>query len=298
MTTAYGTGVTGTPGWRHHRFEVAGGPISVHEAGDPEHPVVVLLHGAMYDEARFSWDQLFPALAERYHVHAVDLPRHGASRPWSGRLTHTRLLEILAATFSHLGLTRFHLIGLSMGGGLSIGHAARHPDQVESMVLFEPGGLGRRLDHHFLTWLYLHTPGTKRLFTRTHRGKEPAALSRTLHSLFTRGTTPTAPDRLIRILADEIDGKARHAESDMDDWQVEAIGAFRLSWNLHEVIPTLTCPTLWLRGAESTLVKQEEMEHAVSLLPGAELQVIPDAGHLLPLEQPAAATRAVLDFLR
>ncbi|MDO5082817.1 MAG: alpha/beta hydrolase [Arachnia propionica] len=120
---------------------------------------------------------------------------------------------------------------------------------------------------------------------------------RTLASFFTRGTTPTAPERLAQILKEEIDGKGRYAEADLDDWQVDAIGALRLSWNLLDEIPALRCPTLWLRGAESTLVSQEEMAHAISLLTDAELRVIPNAGHLLPLEQPDAAARAVLEFL-
>lgn len=290
-------GVVATPGWRHHLFEVAGGPMSVHEAGTEGRPVVVLLHGAMYDEARFSWDQLFPALAEHYHVYAVDTPRHGSSRPWAGRLTHRRLLTILEATFRHLALDTFHLVGLSMGGGLAIGYAASHPHQVDSIVLFEPGGLGRRLRYHFPLWLYLHTPGTRRVFNRLHRGKDTTALMRTLTSFFTKNTTLSAPERLARILKEEIDGKGRHVEADLDDWQVDAIGAFRLSWNLLDEIPQLRCPTLWLRGADSTLVSQEEMTHAVSLLADAELRVIPNAGHLLPLEQPDAAARAVLDFL-
>ncbi|MDO5068213.1 MAG: alpha/beta hydrolase [Propionibacteriaceae bacterium] len=271
--------------------------MSVHEAGAEGRPIVVLLHGAMYDEARFSWDQLFPTLAEQYHVYAVDTPRHGSSRPWTGRLTHRRLLTILEATFQHLALDTFHLVGLSMGGGLAIGYAASHPRQVDSMVLFEPGGLGRRLRHHFPTWLYLHTPGTRRVFNRLNQGKDAAALGRTLASFFTRGTRPTAPGRLAQIIKEEIDGKARYTEADLDDWQVDAIGAFRLSWNLLDEIPALRCPTLWLRGAESTLVTEDEMAHAVSLACDAELRVIPNVGHLLPLEQPDAAAEAVLTFL-
>jgi pimeloyl-ACP methyl ester carboxylesterase len=137
-------GVEGTAGTTNRVLTVCGGPVSVYEAGSSENPAVVLLHGAMYDEARFSWDQLFPALSERYHVLAVDTPRHGRSRPWSGTLDRAKLLEILAETFRQLKLERFSIVGLSMGGGLAIEYAAQHPEQVVSLALFEPAGWVKR----------------------------------------------------------------------------------------------------------------------------------------------------------
>ena len=98
-------GVEGTPGVVHEVMRVAGGPLSSRAAGDPGRPVVVLLHGAMFDESRFVWDQLFGRLAAHARVVAIDLPRHGASRPWAGHLDHDRLVAILDEAFDHLGLT-------------------------------------------------------------------------------------------------------------------------------------------------------------------------------------------------
>jgi pimeloyl-ACP methyl ester carboxylesterase len=113
-------GVESVPGLKHHALQVCGGPISVYEAGNRNRPAVVMLHGAMYDEARFIWDQMFPFLSKDYHVFALDTPRHGKSRPWQGYLDRAKLMDILENTFKRLGLERFSLVGLSMGGGLSI----------------------------------------------------------------------------------------------------------------------------------------------------------------------------------
>ena len=109
-------GVEGTHGVQKHLHSVLGGTICVYEAGDPSLQKIVMLHGAMYDESRFIWDALFPALSERYHVFAVDTPRHGGSRPWAGLLDRAKLMEILAETLAQLKLTRFSFVGLSMGG--------------------------------------------------------------------------------------------------------------------------------------------------------------------------------------
>ncbi len=294
-------GVEGTAGVTHRIMTVCGGPVSVYEAGNSENPAVVLLHGAMYDEARFSWDQLFPALAERYHVFAVDTPRHGRSRPWSGTLDRAKLLEILAETFRQLKLERFSIVGLSMGGGLAIEYAVQHPEQVVSMALFEPGGLGETVTGQFLTYCYIHTPGMLRLLSKRYVKMSRPQIEKTLRSLYTGTSAPTDPERLITILQDEIRGKFERGENDMDDWQLSGIGAFRLKWNLLGTIPQIQCPTLWLRGENSVLVKQSEMERAVALARQggneAALTTVPNAGHMLPLEQPETANRAVLEFL-
>ena len=294
-------GVEGTPGVEHRVLTVEDGSLSVYTAGAQGRPDVVLLHGAMYDEARFAWDQMFSHLATQFRVHAVDLPRHGSSRPWGGALRHERLRGILHEGFGRLGLQRFSIVGLSMGGGLAIEYAALHPDRVVSMALFEPGGLGVRLDRHFLTWAYTRTPGLGRALTKTYRRKSLPELRRVLDSLFVGGSRPTDPDRLVRILKAEIDAKWHPRERDLDDWQTAAIGLWRLRWNVLDLIPGIACPTLWLRGSDSALVKQDEMEHAVALARSTgqptEFTVIPGAGHLLPLERPAEANAAVVEFL-
>lgn len=115
------------------------------------------------------------------------------------------------------------------------------------------------------------------------------------------GAKPTDPERLISILEDEIKGKYKYGENDMDDWQLNGIGPFKLIWDLLDRIPLLKCPTLWIRGADSTLVKQSEMERAVKLATASgnevELQLIQNAGHMLPLERPEQAGAAVKAFL-
>ena len=293
-------GVEGTPNVQKRMLSVCGGPVCVYEAGDSDRAPIVLLHGAMYDESRFIWDALFPALCERYHVFAIDTPRHGGSRPWKGELDRARLMEILAETFSLLGLDRFSIVGLSMGGGLAIEFASLHPEKIASMVLFEPGGLGEHVDLQLITWLYLKTPGMLRMLSKRYVKLDDPAIEKLLLTIFTKGTKPAQPALLTAILKDEIRGKFECGENDMDDWQIGAIAPFHLKWNLLEQVRSIACPTLWLRGEKSTLVKQSEMERAVALArengANAELKVIPNAGHILPLEQPEQANAEVLAF--
>lgn len=294
-------GVEAVPGLVHHTLTVCAGPISVYEAGSKDKPVVVMLHGAMYDEARFIWDQMFPFLSADYHVFAIDTPRHGGSRPWTGELDRPRLMEILRETFAQLKLNRFSLVGLSMGGSLSIEYASLYPDDVRSMVLFEPGGLGETVDGQFFTWVYIHTPGMLKMLSHRYVKMGSSQVEKLLNSIYVGGSKPTDPQRLTAILMDEIKGKFDCAENDMDDWQMNCIAPFKLKWTLLDRIPLIHCPTLWLRGGDSVLVKQSEMERAVQLAKSggspAKLVVVPHAGHILPLERPGQANKLVKDFL-
>lgn len=287
-TTRMQNGLEGTDGLKRHLLTACGGPVCVYEAGEPSRPAVVLLHGAMYDESRFSWDSMFPALSGLYHVFAIDAPRHGKSRPWEGVLDRARLMEILSDVFRQLAPARFSIVGLSMGGGLAIEYAASHPEQIPSMALFEPGGLNDIVEMQQLSWLYVKTPGMLRFLSRLYHGYDDAKLQKLVTSLFTKGTAPVNITRLAAILKDEINGKYLFGERDMDDWQLSAMAPFRLKWELLKEIEAIQCPTLWLRGAESKLVKQHEIDRAVRLAQSrgakAEQMLIQHAGHMLPLE--------------
>lgn len=132
-------GVEATPGLTHRVVHVHGGPVSVYEAGSPDRQSVVLLHEAMCDEARFIWDQLFPVLAEEFRVVALDTPRHGRSRPWTGPLGRERLVRILHGTLDEAGLARTAIVGLE------------RPAEVEAAVLpflREHAAGGRRGQRH------------------------------------------------------------------------------------------------------------------------------------------------------
>ncbi|MEL7661110.1 alpha/beta hydrolase [Acetobacterium wieringae] len=164
-----------------------------------------------------------------------------------------------------------------------------------------PGGLSEKVDSQFIVWLYIKIPGMLRMLNRKYLKKDHAAMKELLESIYVGGSKPTDPDRLTSILEDEIKGKYNYGENDMDDWQLSCIGPFHLKWTLLDRLPLIKCPTLWLRGADSVLVKQFEIANAVKQVTDsgtkAELEVIPNAGHILPLERPEQVNAAVKAFL-
>ena len=63
------------------------------------------------------------------------------------------------------------------------------------------------------------------------------------------------------------------------------------------LLPTIRTPTLVVVGAEDAISPLDEMRGMAAAIPGAEFVVIPDAGHMAPLENPAAFNAALEKFL-
>ena len=102
------------------------------EAGSPDAPPMVLLHGGGNDHT--AWDQVLPAFAQTHRVYALDLRGFGESgRPgaYSFELMRDDVLGFLDA----LGLDRVVLIGHSMGGNVAWLLAQDHPDRLTHLVI-------------------------------------------------------------------------------------------------------------------------------------------------------------------
>ena len=123
--------------------EIDGLNLHYEEAGNPEKPAVVIMHGWGCDATTVR--SITDALSDKRHVISVDLPGHGASseppllpdgRPW-GVEEYARCIEIL---IRDLGLSRPALIGHSYGGRVAIVIGSRNPD-IEKIVLVDSAGI-------------------------------------------------------------------------------------------------------------------------------------------------------------
>ncbi len=131
----------------HRRFEVEPG-VELHyvvdDFTDPWQPAetIVLIHGLA--ESAEAWRAWVPHLSRHYRLVRLDVRGYGLSTPMAEDYPWTmeRLLEDVAALASHLGLARFHLLGAKSGGSLVLQYAARHPEQVISVMAMTPPVVG------------------------------------------------------------------------------------------------------------------------------------------------------------
>ncbi|HEY5822417.1 MAG TPA: alpha/beta hydrolase [Propionibacteriaceae bacterium] len=274
---------------------LAGGPVRLYSAGPADGPPILLLHGAMLDTAELSWGVVGPRLAERHRVYAIDLPRHGGSRPWLGPVGQVRLEAVVDGLLAELGVDRIQLIGLSMGAGVALGYLLRHPERVSSAILIAPGGLESRRPLQFLTWVALNTPRLMRL-TTAYLSASPTTVRRSMAMALRHGSGTTSFDRIVELAQQEARSKRRRHEPALDDWQVLAYGPRRMRLNFQPELGAVSVPTLWVRGDGDPLVSQVDLDAAAAATPGSVTAVVADAGHLVPLDQPETLLALITGF--
>src|SRR5260370_2939324 len=101
----------------------------VHGSGDP----VVLLHGAFMTITN-NWTGWIDELSKTRKVIAVEMQGHGRTADIKRDFSYENLADDVAALLDHLKIPRADLIGYSMGGGVAMQCAIRHPEKVRKVV--------------------------------------------------------------------------------------------------------------------------------------------------------------------
>jgi pimeloyl-ACP methyl ester carboxylesterase len=127
------------PGVEHTFVDAGGLRVHVAQAGDPEAPPVVLLHG--WPQHWWCWRGVIPRLAERHRVHAVDLRGHGWTEITPGGYEKEQFASDLLATMDALGIERTALAGHDWGGWTAQLAALRAPERFSAVALLNISGV-------------------------------------------------------------------------------------------------------------------------------------------------------------
>jgi len=101
----------------------------IHGSGEP----LILLHGGVVGIAMFGPN--LPALAEKRKVIAVELQGHGRTADIDRPLSFEAMADDIAALMKYLGIERTDVMGYSLGGGVALQIATRHPESVRKLVV-------------------------------------------------------------------------------------------------------------------------------------------------------------------
>jgi pimeloyl-ACP methyl ester carboxylesterase len=254
------------------------GGIRLHtlQWGDRELPKVVLLHGGGANA--HWWDHIAPTLAERFHVVALDFRGHGDS-DYPDETRVGAFSDDLEALLEHLDQPRVILVAHSMGGGVAIGHAARH-DDVHALVAVDVSrGASRRSRRGARLALALR---------RTYATREEAiARYRFL---------PTSEHASEELRAHIASCSVRQEQDGRFGFKFDPRW-FSLPPRPRPDLARIRCPVLVVRGSDSPMLTEQGADALVEELSDGHSVVVEGAGHHVHLDQPQAFLDALQPFL-
>jgi pimeloyl-ACP methyl ester carboxylesterase len=120
----------------HRTIQVDGLDLFYREAGSPNAPTILLLHG--FPTSSHMFRHLIPALADQFHIVAPDYPGFGnSSAPPVNEFDYTfdRLAEVIDKFIETLGLNRYSLYLMDYGAPIGYRIATKHPERVETLIV-------------------------------------------------------------------------------------------------------------------------------------------------------------------
>jgi 3-oxoadipate enol-lactonase len=247
--------------------------ISYDLAGPDDGAVVLLSHSI--GTSRDLWGAQVRELASRYRVVRYDARGHGGSAAPAGDYTLDQLGGDALAVLDAQGIERAHVVGLSLGGLTALWLGVHAPARVGRLVLANTAARVGTAERWVERIAQVRAKGMAaiveatmmRWFSDSFRGQQAATVS--VYREMLASCSPVGYAGCCAVLRDA---------------------------DLREDIAGITAPTLIIAGDQdqaTTLVDAEVMR---SRIPGAALLTLP-AAHLSNVEQPAAFTGAVRQFL-
>lgn len=239
---------------------------------------VVLLHGFPHD--RQLWEAQLAAAPAGARLIAIDLPGFGDSEQAALPALDAWADWIIAA-LDTLGVQRAVFCGLSMGGYLCFALWRRHPSRVMGLVLADTkagADSAEAQDKRVAMQATVLADGVAAIAD----AMMPGMIGKTTRE--TRPRTVAFVDAMLRRAS----VGAVHA----------ALDAMRTRPDSSATLSTLTVPTLIICGDEDALTPVKESEAMRAAIPGAELAIIPGAGHVSNVEHPAAFNAVLFGFIQ
>jgi len=258
---------TSTDGARIH--------YEVHGAGEP----VLLIMGL--GSNAYGWARTIPWLAERHQAIVFDNRGVGRSDVPAGAYTIAQMAADAAAVLDACGHATAHVVGASLGGMIAQRFALAYPEKLRSLMLIctTPGSahaarasdeVGRALVEGGADPSTVYRRNAWFMYGEDTRVSHPERIE---EDLVERGRIPTQPAGYFGQL---------QAAMAHDVW---------------DGLPAITAPTLVIHGDADILVPTENGRLIASRIPGAELVLIPGAGHMLQADAGDAVRTAILGFL-
>ena len=243
-------------------------------------PRIAFLHG-LFGQGK-NWTQIARALLPDVTSLLVDLPNHGRSA-WTAEFGYEQMADAVAdALRAHLPAgQRIVVAGHSMGGKTAMVLALRHPELLRGLVVMDIAPDDSSHGYGFAD------------LVAAVRSLELAGAAR---AELDRRPGAAIPVVGVRAFLLQNLRRRRHGFEWRPNLELIARALPAISGWPHPE-GTYEGPVLWLRGADSSYVRDEHVRPMTRMFPRTQLTTIPDAGHWLHSDQPEAVAAALTEFL-
>jgi 3-oxoadipate enol-lactonase len=245
--------------------------IEFHGQGDP----IVMVHGL--GGTSNVWQAQAKALSQHFKVIRPDLPGSGRSRH-EGKLSIDGFVQELKALFDKHSIDKATLVGHSLGTLIVQHFAVKYPELVARLVLVGP----------------VKAPADNARQGPRDRAQKVRAegMESIADTVVAAATSPS--DQVQRSIAPAMIRELLMRQPA----EAYAASCEALSEAQEPNQQAISCPTLLVVGADDKVGPPAVAREIASRLPDARIVEVPDAGHWLTLEQPAAVTDAIASFLK
>lgn len=260
----------------------------IHYLDYGEGPPLLLVHGGGAGCA--VWYRQIAALSKSFRVIAPDNPLFGlSSQPALEMPIKQFTSDYLVAFMDALYIEKASFAGLSLGGFASLSLTLDAPERVQKLVLIDAAGLGRELPWPFrlASW-----PILGRLVVRPNKFLQDRFFAAS------EVVNPGGPDAdLFKQYAYEVTTAEGHPEALRRNLPSFAdIGGQRYVFP-DEDLRTISAPTLIIWGEKDRFFPVSHARRAAKLIPGSQLCVLPDTGHVSIWDSPDSVNELLADFL-
>jgi 3-oxoadipate enol-lactonase len=250
--------------------------IQLHyEIAGPEGRPVVMLSNSLGTRLEM-WDPQMQALTERYRVLRYDSRGHGRSDAPEGPYSIEMLAADAIGLLDALGIGRVHFCGLSKGGMVGQMLGARHGERLTTLALCATA---------------CHMP-PKELWNERIRLVTEGGMAAVADGVIERWFT----EAFRREPTVELERVQRMILETPPHGYAACCAAIR-DMDLREPITGIRAPTLVIVGADDPATPPAKAEEIQRRIPGAQLEVVPDAAHLLNIEQDVVFDAALMSLL-
>ena len=242
---------------------------------------VVLLHGFGADKDRFG--SLVPFLRRRFRVIIPDLPGFGEHRrDWSLAYDIHAQVQRLEEFIGAIGLKRFHLMGLSLGGYVAARYTVRYAQRIMSLALMDSAGFSSVIPSAAMR---LFESSGHNIFLYTNEGEMDLLFRFLLHRPI------KLPPALRNYWLQQ--GRDQHA------WRRKLFDdLFNGGLDLMDALaPQIKVPTLIIWGADDRICHVSAVARILAAVENSRAYIIHNCGHLPLVEYPRLFRRIYLGFL-